>query len=132
MVSEDFNFKIREVIPRYDYKNVIGGHFEVHFGYESSNPFKLSFGPFLNHRMRTDEGLYNYVKKISDESTEDLTCSHVIFDLYDLGFPVDEWVEDYFKAVRNNVNADLFDLLMQFYNHLKNFGGESESTGSLE
>lgn len=126
MIDEGVDLKIIKVVPVYDYKNVAGGYFEVHFGSDKLSFIKLSFLPFLSDKVGKDKELFEYLKK----AALDTTCSHAIFNLYDIGFPVDEWVHEYVERVKGNVSADLFNTLIQFYLHLKQFG--NESTGSLE
>lgn len=125
MVNDELDHKITEVIPKYDFEKVAGGYFEIHFGFDKVDPFKLSFVPFLDYRLRNDSKLFDYL----NTKPKDQTVSHAIYDLYDLGFPIDEWVEDYIEMAKDSVSADLFNALMQFYIHLKNFGNDS---GSLE
>lgn len=110
------DYKVIRVEPQYDFKNVAGGHFEVYFDV-NDDPFKLSFVPFLDHHVRKNDDLFKYLKKTS----KDLTVSHAIYDLYDIGFPIDEWVKDYVEVAKENVTADLFNILIKFYNMIKNF-----------
>lgn len=119
----ELEYKITRVEPVYDFDKVAGGYFKVYFGVNDSDPFKLSFVPFLDNRIRQSTDLFNYLKKTS----KDLTVSHAIYDLYDLGFPIDEWVEEYVDNARNSLNAELFNSLIRFYNYIKNF-----NTGSIE
>ena len=119
----DLDHKITSIEPVYDFERVGGGYFKIHFGI-GGDPFKLSFVPFLDNRVRQSEDLFNYLKKTS----KDLTVSHAIYDLYDLGFPVDEWVHEYIEMVQGSVNGDLFNKLITFYNYIKNFN----SSGSLD
>lgn len=120
MVNEELDDKIVNITPIYDYKKVAGGYFEIEF--ERSSVFKLSFVPFLDYRVRNDENLFEYLKK----TATDLTVSHAIFDLYDMGFPVDEWVRDYIDMAKNSVSADLFNTLINFYTYVKNFNSGSK------
>ena len=122
-MKESLEHKITRVEPVYDFDNVAGGYFELYFGI-SKDPFKLSFVPFLDYHVRTNKELFNYLLKTS----KDKTVSHAIFDLYDIGFPLDEWVDEYIDMARNSVKADLFNKLITFYNYIKDFN----PSGSLD
>ena len=113
---ETQDYKVLMVEPKYDFDKTTGGYFEVYFDLDDM-PFKLSFVPFLDHFLRKNDDLFKYLKKTS----KDLTISHAIYDLYDIGFPIDEWVKEYIEVVKGNVSADLFNILIEFYNMIKNF-----------
>ena len=101
-----------KIVPVYDFKNLTGGHFEIHTDGESDLPYLISFVPFLARRVAEDRKLFEYLKK----TTKGLTVSHAIHDLY-----------DYYK-VTGGTNDDMFNVLMQFYQYIKTFG---EPTGSM-
>jgi hypothetical protein len=122
---ELFDMKITNVEPVYDFKKVAGGHFNVYFGEDDDSPFTLGFIPLLDARVKQDDNLFDYLKK----TKKDLTASHAIQDLYDIGFPVDEWVKEYFEEARENVDPVLFDALVRFYTYVKYF---NSSSGSLD
>ena len=117
--------KITKVIPIYEYDDVSGGYFEVYFGLSEAATFKLSFAMFLDHRIRQDKDLFDYLLK----TVKDKTCSDAIYNLYDIGFPVDEWVTDYFEMAKKSVSIELFNAMMQFYFYMKSY--RSDSSGSL-
>ena len=123
-MENELNYKTARIEPVYNFDKVSGGHFEIYFEVEDSDPFKLSFVPFLDHKIRQNSDLFDYLKKTS----KDLTVSHAIYDLYDIGFPVDEWVIDYMEVARNSVSKDLFNKLIEFYNLIKDFN----PSGSLD
>ena len=112
-------YAIKSITPVYDYSKVSGGYFLLTFGSDST-PFKLSFVPFLEQRVREDENLFAYLKK----TVKDKTVSDAIFDLYDLGFPVDEWVIDHIEKAKESVTPDMFNALVQFYNFIKDFNND--------
>ena len=122
--------KITKIEPVYDFEKVAGGYFEVYFDYDTKDPFKLSFVPFLDHQIRHNTELFEYLKKTS----KDLTVSHAICDLYDLGVPIDDWVKDYVEIAKNATSAGLFNALVQFYMHIKNFNtsGSADSGDNKE
>lgn len=121
------DYKVIRVEPKYDFDNVASGHFEVYFDV-NDDPFKLSFVPFLDHYVRKNDDLFKYLKKTS----KDLTVSHAIYDLYDIGFPIDDWVKDYIEVAKENVSADLFNILIKFYNMIKNFNPSGSQDQSNE
>lgn len=123
-MTDDLEFKLTEVKPCYDYNKVGGGHFKLHFGPDKEMQFTLGFVPFLDHKLKEDDKLFEYIKK----HHSDKTVSHAIYDLYDMGFPVDQWVEDYIEMAKIDVNPKMFNAMLDFYKYLKNFG---EPSGSL-
>lgn len=125
MQEDIFDIKIARIEPVYEYDFVAGGYFALYIGDNDSEPFKLSFAPFLNDRIEKDKALFEYLEKKSKDST----ISHAIYDLYDIGFPVDEWVQEYLDDVKSKVDPKLLQALFTFYNYIKKFGDPS---GSLE
>lgn len=122
MLSKQYNdFDIIEITPVYEYENVAGGYFNIQFGMDPKDVIKLSFVPFIDYKIRNDGSLFKYLKKTS----KDLTVSHAIYDLYDIGFPIDDWVRDYIEIAKTDTKADLFNTLIHFYNHIKNFNSGS-------
>ena len=116
MLSKELNDKITSVYPKYD-KSVLGGHFEVTFGLD--NVFRLNFTAFLKNRFELDEKLKSYVR---NRETDEVSASSIVQDLYSIGCPVEQWVNEYFVDVRSRVSQ--FDALLHLFNHLKNFGDE--------
>ena len=114
------NFKIVNIEPTFNYEKVSGGYFEITFDKVKDSPFRLSFVPFLDYRLNQDKELYDFIKARFSEKT----VSHAIWDLYDMGFPVDEWVEDYIKVSAGNIDIVLYHQLLQLYQYVKGFGGE--------
>lgn len=119
------DYQVTRIDPVYDFDKVSGGYFLLYFGMDDKKPFKLSFVPFLDAKIREDEKLFAYLKG----TTKDLTVSHAIHDLYDIGFPVDEWVLKYVDDAKNDIKPDMFNALIQFYNYIKDFGNPSGSLG---
>lgn len=117
MLLKELNDKITGITPVYE-STLLGGHFEVTFGLD--NVFKLSFTAFLKSRFEEDVKLKSYVRGRDDDSA--VNASSIIEDLYQIGCPMDSWVEDYFKNVRARVSQ--FDALLQLFNHLKSFGDD--------
>ncbi len=114
------DFKITSIEPIYDYDKVSGGYFEVFFEGMKESPFKLSFVPFLNDRLKQDEKLYSFIEKRYSEKT----ISHAIWDLYDMEFPVDDWVKSYIETAAESVDITLFNQLLQIYYYMRGFGTE--------
>jgi hypothetical protein len=117
--------EITRVDAKFDFNNELGGHFDIYFGPDTVDPFTLSFIPFLDERVNKDDALFKY---ISDNKDKCPTVSYTILELYDLGMPVDDWVKEYINS-RSQVNAELFNTLIKFFNFMNNFG--SDTTGSF-
>ena len=112
---QDFDYNVTKIMPIYNFQDVAGGYFEVYFGYNHKDPFKVSFVPFLELRVKRDERLLEYLKK----TAKDKTISDSIYDLYDIGFPVDAWVREYIEYARDNVSANMFNALILFFNTIR-------------
>lgn len=123
-MTDDLEFKLTEVEPHYDYSKVGGGYFRLRFGSDKEMPLHLSFVAFLDHRLKQDDNLFEYIRN----HHKDNTVSHAICDLYDMGCPVDQWVEEYIEMARVDVDPKMFNALLDFYKYIRNFG---ETSGSL-
>lgn len=118
----DSNNTITRVEPIYDHTKKSGGHFDIYYEVDSwdhEEPFKLSFVSFLDHNVRNNKDLFNYLKKYVNDVT---TMSDVIDHLYDIGFPVDDWVRDYMEILNNSGSDQLLNTLTNLFNHIKDFG----------
>lgn len=121
-------FQITNVEPVYEYEKIAGGYFNVYFG-KDDEPFRLSFAPFLNYIVQKDSKLLSYLKKKAN--TESISTT--VYDLYDIGAPVDEWVRDYMDLAKTQVDPKLFHAMLQFYYFMKNFGySEGDISGSFD
>ena len=121
---------ISKIEPKYVFERDADGKFEVYIDNDLS--CTICFGSFLDYRLQLDRKdnngelftflMNNYHKK---------SVSHAICDLYDIGFPIDEWVKDYIQHLtnKNSKYAAMFLLL----NTLKNFGTDYDDldTGSI-
>lgn len=125
---EDYDVQITDVIPVYDFEEVSGGYFKVYFGGDKEDPFTLGFIPLLDARVKQDDNLFDYLKK----TAKDLTASHAIQDLYDIGFPVNDWVIEYIDKARNSVHPEMFDALVRFYAVMRHLGDASGSNDNFE
>ena len=119
----DLEYDITRIDPVYDFQDVAGGYFEIYFGYNHKDAFKVSFVPFLERRVKLDQRLFDYLKT----SAKDKTISDAIYDLYDIGFPVDTWVKEYVEYAKENVSVNLFNALILFFNNI-----QSPSSGSKD
>ena len=113
--------------PIFDYRTQSTGHFNISLtGPDGESikvrPFELSFLLLIDHQIKVDSGLYRYLKK-----KKATTASDIIYDLYDLGFPVDQWVVDYMDIANNNIDKELLNSMIKLFNTLKNFSSKSGS-----
>lgn len=120
MVVKELDDKITQISPVYDDTSLLGGHFAVTFGID--NTFTLKFAVFLRHQFEKDEKLKSYVR---NSERGDVSVSSIIKDLYEIGCPVTEWVETYFKEMRSKVSA--FDALLALYITLKQFNDDRDT-----
>lgn len=113
---------IMSIDPVYDFNHAAGGYFRICFGVNSNN-FNLSFAPFIEDRVKQDKKLFDYIKKNTSKHT---TISHTIYDLYDIGVPVDDWVREYVKMIQNHASGNLLKKLILFYNYINNSNSGSK------
>ena len=129
MFDDSLDMTITSIEAVYDFNKTANGHFLVCFNHDNESPFKLSFVPFLDYLIRKDEKLFVYLKEHVIHEDDSITVSHAISDLYEIGFPVEDLVREYIDVAKKSVNPSLFNALVQFYLHLKDFG---DTSGSLE
>lgn len=118
---EDYDVQITDIVPIYNFNEVSGGYFKIYFGGDKEDPFTLGFIPLLDARVKQDDNLFDYLKK----TAKDLTASHAIQDLYDIGFPVNDWVKEYIEVAKNSVHPDMFDALVRFYTAIRQSGSSN-------
>lgn len=108
-------YKLVSFTPHYDYTRVGGGHFTLKLETEDGQElYDLGFVELLEDRLKHDEGLFNYI----GEHHRQNKVSDVIKDLYSLGAPLEEWINDYMIESRADLNPKLFSALLNFYNNL--------------
>lgn len=92
---------ITSIVPVYDLDNkneLTAGHFNIRYiqiGFDQSRSFCIKFTSVINNRAKNDANLFNFLM----ENYKDKSLSLAVSDLYDIGFPVDEWVVDYLEHV---------------------------------
>jgi len=108
---------ITHIKTHYDYDKVGGGCFEVFLGVGKDDPsFNLKMSSLMERRMKTDEDLFMFVMNNYHKKT----ISHAIYDLYDMGFPIDDWIKEHIEhLIKTNKQ---FISLMSLFTSLKNFG----------
>ena len=117
---------ITHVNPVYDYDKVGGGHFEVFLGVGEDDPsFNMKFSSLMEKRMAKDEDLFMFVMNNYHKKT----ISHAIYDLYDMGFPIDEWLNEH--IIYLTTTNKQFTSLMTLFTSLRNFG-EDMDLGDLD
>ena len=129
--SDPFEFDIdtiTKIEPKYDFKDNGEGKFNVHVDHRVA--FTVRFGSFMDYRLELDRvdnngELFMFLMNKYHKKT----ISHAIHDLYDIGFPIDEWVKEYITYLtnKNSKYAAMFLLLST----LRNFGEDDLDTGSF-
>jgi hypothetical protein len=116
---------IASIKPKYDFDNVVGGHFVVNTNlYELS--FNVSMSNVINYKLEKEEredvtALFDFIAN----NFKDLTISHAVADLYDLGFPVDEWVIDYISYL--NTKRKDYSAMLSLLAALQDFGDDDKN-----
>lgn len=113
---------ITNIEPEYRFDDSLSGSFKITF-YGTTTPYWLSYQRFLHWLLRNDIQLQLYVSK----NFTDMTMSHVVQDLYEIGYPVENSVREYMNWVESSIDAELITKLMFFFDYMKHF-----NTGSFE
>lgn len=112
----NINLHITSIEPDYRFESPLGGSFKVSFS-GTNVPYWLSYERFTYWLLQKDEKLLSYVKN----NFADKSLSHVIQDLYDIGYPVNDGVTEYVEWVKSTVDVDMLNKLITLYEHIANF-----------
>lgn len=135
MKRDPFKFDVEditEIKPKYNFKEVGEGKFEVFVDNEMA--FTIRFGAFMDYQLNVDKDendgeLFMFLmNRYSDK-----TVSHAIHDLYDIGFPVDTWLINYIDHLANH--STKYNAMLRMLSILKNFGeddADDYESGSLD
>lgn len=126
MELEDFDVNtISEIEPKYDLKDTAGGYFRIHTNI-SGLVFNMSMSSVINYKLEQEEeeGVVDLFEFIAN-NFKDLTLSHAVADLYDLGFPVDEWVINYISHL--NKERKSYSAMLSLLAALQDFGDDKET-----
>ena len=93
--------------------------FEVEFDY-GDLAINLQFKNFLTWVMAKDEKLLEY----SANHYVDKNFAEMVQDLYEIGIPVEDQVEQYFSEIQNAIAPKLLKLM----DYLKNLGDSPEDS----
>lgn len=120
---------ITSIEPEYDFEgktSMTRGHWRVNIGANGDGQFALRFAQVMNHRLNKDSNLFDFMMN----RYKDKTLSHAVAELYDIGFPVDEWVIEYIEYVLDR--NDKFAAMLHIINTLRKFNEEqSDEDGPL-
>ena len=107
------NIKVVSISPVYDYKLIDGGIFDLKMSTNGViRPHTLKYTTFLEWLFKQDEPLYSYFQ--STFEVKDQTVSHIVEELYDIGFDVDQSVKDYFEYVKSNVDKVILTKVLNY------------------
>ena len=115
---------ITQVTPRYNFDRVGGGSFTIQLGVDDEHSFNIKMAAFVEDRMKDDGDLFMFMMNNYREKT----ISHAIQDLYDIGFPVDDWVREYIQKLTNK--SEKFIAMMSLLDSLKRFGDPDDDISS--
>ena len=92
---------VSTVIPEYDKKLFI-----VHFK-DDKQPLHLNFANYIMWLAIRDRNLAKYLVK----NHEDNTFSDMIRDLYEIGYPIDDQVQEFFEDMQTKIPPELLRLV---------------------
>lgn len=117
---------IKNISPVYAFESGsrVDGYFEIRVGLseKSDNILKVPFRVILNHKLQDDNELYNFLMK----NYSDKSLSKAITDLYDIGFPVNDWVKEYITDILDN--SPKYYALLSLINFLKKLREDDDSS----
>ena len=119
---------ITSIEPEYDFEgktSMTKGHWRVKLGTGGDGQFVLKFTQVMNHRLNQDSNLFNFMMS----RYQDKTLSHAVAELYDIGFPVDEWVRDYITHVLDK--NDKFAAMIHIISTLSKFNEDQSEEDDL-
>tara|TARA_R110000803_G_scaffold210248_1_gene281570 strand:+ start:832 stop:1254 length:423 start_codon:yes stop_codon:yes gene_type:complete len=125
-----FNIKdITEIEPEYDFKKVGEGKFQIHIDHDVA--FTIRMGAFMDWQLKRDQKendgqLFMFMMN----GYSDKTVSHVVYDLYDIGFPVDDWIKDYIDHLTSH--SARYANMLQLLDTLKRFGKDNNDDEDLD
>lgn len=124
---EEFDVNtITSITPRYDFDNPAGGRFVVRVDDLDELSFSIAMSNAINYKLEVEEregesNLFDFISK----NFKDQTLSHAVEDLYDLGFPVQQWVIDYISYL--NTKRKDYSAMLSLLAALQNFGDDEET-----
>jgi hypothetical protein len=124
-----FEFDVKDITgiePVYDFnkkESSVKGHFHIHMGKDSS--FNLRFASVLNHKVTYDSNLFAFLM----DNYSEKTLSEAVYDLYDMGFPIDEWVKDYLTYAIDK--DDRFAAMLHIVSTLRKFNEDHSDEDDL-
>jgi len=134
-MSDPFEFNINDITqiePSYDYEDHNKGNFEIYVDNEVA--FTIRFGAFMDARLQIDrEDSEGRLFMFLMNNYSDKTISHAITDLYDMGFPIDDWVKEYVETLMKR--SSKYSAMLRMLSMLKNFGDEDSGdydSGSID
>lgn len=121
-----YRLKVLDIEPVY-FDTTKDGHFLVSIE-EYSNQYNLSFVPILAYISNKDKQLMEYVEKTHDLSDPKTKISDIIRDLVEIGVPMDQYVQQYFDFMVDNMSRELkmLSILVDFFAPNKSFGEDFE------
>jgi hypothetical protein len=115
----EFDVKsITSITPVYDFDTKYSrtkGHFDIQVGFQKDRNFSMRFSSVMNHRAKQDSRLFDFLMNNYSEKS----LSLAVHDLYDIGFPVNEWVIEYIEYVLQR--NDNFSAMLSIMNTLRKF-----------
>lgn len=129
--SNHFKLSVNDITsiePEYDFNDKVSttkGHWRVKLGTSGDGQFALKFTQVINYRLNRDENLFDFLKS----KYQDKTLSHAVADLYDIGFPVDDWVKDYIQYVLDKDGK--FAAMLHIISTLRKFNEDQSNDSDL-
>lgn len=114
---------ISSINPEYDFSQTGGGKFVVEMSADGSVSFTIRFGAVVDYQLELDKAHNNgelFMFLMNNYS--DKTISHALRDLYDIGFPIEEWVVNYIQHITSK--SDRYISMLQLLTTLRSFGEE--------
>ena len=128
--STTFNTQdITGIEAEYNFKKVGDGKFQIYINHDVA--FTIRMGAFMDWQLKKDQKendgqLFMFMMN----GYSDKTVSHCVYDLYDIGFPVDDWVKDYIEHL--TTSSAKYARMLRLLDTLKRFGKDVGDDGDLD
>jgi hypothetical protein len=127
--SDLFKFDVSDITsiePEYYFEEkTTKGHWRVKLGTSGDGQFALLFTQVINHKLNQDDNLFEFIKS----KYQDKSLSHAVADLYDIGFPVDDWVKEYIQYVLDKDGK--FAAMLHIISTLRKFNEDQSKEDDL-
>ena len=114
---------ITGIEPEYSFEKHSEGKFQIQINHDVA--FTIRMGAFMDWQLKRDQKENNgQLFMFMMNGYSDKTVSHCVYDLYDIGFPVDDWIKDYIDHLTSH--SARYANMLHLLETLKRFGKDKD------